>query len=157
MIYLLEVYLIDGPITDSFVKKNPVVSRTIEIRSEQTLETLHKVIFKAFDREDEHMYEFQIGGSGPYDPKTKLYGLSTAFMDEIEEGQYAGDVRQTQIGSLNLAIDQPFGYWFDFGDDWRHQIDVIEIKKATPKKRYPKVTKKTGESPPQYVDWDQES
>lgn len=57
----------------------------------------------------------------------------------------------------NLAIDQPFGYWFDFGDDWRHQIDVIEIKKATPKKRYPKVTKRTGESPPQYIDWDQES
>ena len=34
---------------------------------------------------------------------------------------------------------------------------VIDIKKSTPKKRYPKVTKRTGESPPQYIDWDEEN
>ena len=156
-LYVLEVSLIDGPMTETFVEQNPVVSRTIEIRSEQTLETLHSAIFKAFDREDEHMYEFQIGGSGPQDPKAKRYVLSMTFRDELEEGQYAGSVAQTEIGSLNLKLDQAFGYWFDFGDDWWHQIDVIDIKKATPKKRYPKVTKRTGESPPQYIDWDEEN
>ena len=101
------------------------------------------------------MYEFQIGGSGPHDPKAKRYVLSMKFMDELEEGQYSGDVKQTKIGSLNLKLDQAFGYWFDFGDNWMHQIDVIDIKKAIPKKRYPKVTKRTGESPPQYIDWDE--
>ena len=139
-LYVLEVFLVGGPITDTFVEQNPVVSRTIEIRSDQTLSTLHYAIFQAFDREEEHMYEFQIGGSGPYDPKAKRYVLSMTFMDEIEEGRYAGDVAQTEIGSLNLIPDQAFGYWFDFGDDWRHQINVIDIKKATPKKRYPKMT-----------------
>ncbi len=154
-LYVLEVSIIDGPVTETFIEQNPVVSRTIEIRSDQTLETLHHAIFKAFEREEEHMYEFQIGGSGPHDPKAKRYVLSMKFMDELEEGQYSGDVKQTKIGSLNLKLDQAFGYWFDFGDNWMHQINVIDIKKATPKKRYPKVTKRTGESPPQYIDWDE--
>ena len=103
------------------------------------------------------MYEFQIGGNSPYDPNTKRYGLSVAFMNELGENQYAGDVTKTKIGSLNLKLNQPFGYQFDFGDDWRHQINVIDIKKAKPKKRYPIVTQRTGESPPQYVDWDEEN
>ena len=42
MLYVLEVFLIDGPITETFIENNPVVSRTIEIRSDQTLEKLLK-------------------------------------------------------------------------------------------------------------------
>jgi Domain of unknown function (DUF6398)/Plasmid pRiA4b ORF-3-like protein len=156
-VYVLEVFLASGNVTEAFVKQNPVISRTIEIRSEQTLKTLHQTIFKAFDREDEHMYEFQVGGKGPFDPKTKRYGLSMAFMNELEENQQAGDVAQTKIGSLKLKQDQAFGYWFDFGDDWRHQINVIDIKNPAPKKRYPMITERIGASPPQYVDWDEES
>ena len=155
-IYVLEAFLISGNVTEAFVKQNPVISRTIEIKAEQTLATLHQAIFEAYDREEEHMYEFQIGGDGPFDPRTKRYGLQTSFMSELGENQYAGDVKQTKIGSLNLKLNQPFGYWFDFGDDWRHQIDVIEIEKAKPKKQYPFVSQRTGESPPQYVDRDEE-
>ncbi len=155
-VYVLEVFLTGGPVTETFIEQNPIVSRTIEIRAEQTLETLHHAIFKAFEREEEHMYEFQIGGRGPYDPQAKRYVLSMSFMDELEEDQYAGDVAQTKIGSLNLQLEQAFGYWFDFGDDWRHQINVIDIVKVKPKKRYPIITKRTGASPPQYVDWDEE-
>ncbi len=156
MLYVLEVFIIDGPITERFIEQNPVISRTIEIRSDQTLANLHAAIFKAFDREEEHMYEFQIGGKGPHDPQAKRYGLSVALQNQFEEDRYAGDVAQTKISSLNLKIDQAFGYWFDFGDDWWHQINVIDIKQATPRKRYPKVTDRTGASPPQYIDWDEE-
>ena len=155
-VYVLEVFLVDGPVTEAFIEQNPIIARTIEIRSDQTLETLHQAIFQAFDREEEHMYEFQVGGNGPFDPNTKRYGLSMAFMNDPEENQSAGDVKKTTIGSLNLELDQPFGYWFDFGDDWRHQVNVIDIKKIKPKKRYPAITQRTGESPPQYADWDEE-
>ena len=156
LVYVLEVFITDGLVTEAFIKQNPIISRTIEIKAEQTLETLHQAIFAAFDREDEHMYEFQIGGNSPYDPQSKRYGLSMAFMNEFDENRQAGDVAKTTIGSLNLKLNQPFGYWFDFGDDWRHQIDVVEIKKAKQKKRYPIVTQRTGKSPPQYPDWDEE-
>ena len=36
----------------------PAVWRTIAIRSDQTLDDLHEVLFKAFDRFEEHMYSF---------------------------------------------------------------------------------------------------
>jgi len=37
-LYTLEVFIISGPVTEKFVKKNPVISRTIQIRGDQTLE-----------------------------------------------------------------------------------------------------------------------
>jgi hypothetical protein len=43
----LEVFLVGGPVADDFVKKNPVVSRTIQIRADQTLAQLHAAIFEA--------------------------------------------------------------------------------------------------------------
>jgi hypothetical protein len=43
-------------------KEKPVMSRTLEIRGDQTLAKLHEIIFKTFDRFDEYLYEFQDGG-----------------------------------------------------------------------------------------------
>src|SRR6516164_9006413 len=73
-LYTLEVFIISGPITEKFAKKNPVISRTIQIRGDQTLQDLHHAIFDAFGRSDEHMYEFQFG-KGPMDPKAPRYVL----------------------------------------------------------------------------------
>ena len=149
-IYTLEVFIISGPTTKAFLKKNPVVSRTVEIRGDQSLEQLHNVIFKAFNREDQHLYEFQIGGKGPNDPKAKRYGLAVYEDMEVE-----GDVRETPIDVLHLKKDEAFGYWFDFGDDWWHQINVISIENKSSKSKYPRITNRIGQSPPQYVDLDE--
>ena len=78
--------------TEKFVKKNEVVSRTIQVRSAQSLEILHYAIFGAFGREDEHMYEFQVGGKGPMDPKATKYVLPMAMGDTLEEKETGGDV-----------------------------------------------------------------
>ena len=155
-LYTLEVFIINGPITEEFAKKNRVISRTIEIRSDQTLEQLHAAVFDAFDREDEHMYEFQVGGQGPMDPKAERYVLPMSMDESFSDEESAGDVTCATIGSLGLKVDEVFGYWFDFGDDWWHQINVVAIQDEVPTGRYPKVTKRVGKSPPQYVDWDEE-
>ena len=49
-LYTLEVFILSGPVSEKFVKKNPVMSRTIQVRGDQTLEDLHHAIFDAFDR-----------------------------------------------------------------------------------------------------------
>src|SRR5665213_2489584 len=117
-LYTLEVFLIGGQITEEFAKKNPVISRTIQIRGDQTLEDLHHAIFDAFGRFDQHMYEFQFG-KGPMDPKALRYVLPTEFeMDIGGKKRPAGRVDKTTLGSLGLEIGRSFGYWFDFGDDW---------------------------------------
>jgi hypothetical protein len=155
-LYSLDVFIINGPMTRSFVKKNKVISRTIQIRGDQTLEDLHHAIFYAFDREDEHMYEFQVGGKGPMDPKARRYTLHLYDEDTKPEDRPAGDVEHTKVGAIGLKVNDAFGYWFDFGDDWWHQINVVAIEEGSGRGKFPKVVKRVGKSPPQYVDWDEE-
>ncbi len=150
-IYVLQVELIDGPITEKFATKNPQVIRTIEIRGDQTLADLHRIIFQAFGRQEEHMYEFQMKGTGPNDPDADRYGLGGAA---DPDDPLAGDVATTQIGALELEEGEPFGYWFDFGDDWWHQVTVVGITKPQPKVKYPRITQRIGANPPQYADFD---
>jgi Plasmid pRiA4b ORF-3-like protein len=150
-VYALDVFIIDAPITEAFAIANPVMSRRIEIQGTNTLQELHKIIFKAFDRSDEHMYEFQLGGTEPGDPKARRYTLKAA------SGKKAGEVDTTTINSLGLSIDEHFAYLFDFGDEWWHQIDVMTISEPVPKSKYPKITQREGASPPQYADMDNEN
>lgn len=156
-LFTLDISIVSGPMSEHFVKKNPVVSRTIQIRGDQTLADLHGAIFDAFDREEEHMYEFQIGGRGPMDPKARRYVLPMAMDDPFDDGKPAGDVTRTAIGSLGLKVGEAFGYWFDFGDDWCHQVTVLAIDTGAPREKLLKVTGRVGQSPPQYVDWDEEA
>lgn len=151
-LYVLEVALSDGPMTEEFVRRNRQVARTIEIRGDQTLADLHKIIFKAFDREEEHFYEFQLRGKGPNDPNADRYGLAMSLPDDFGNAM-AGEVTKTQIGVLGLTIGEPFGYWFDFGDDWWHQVSVVEITEPQPDINYPRITNRIGASPPQYAEF----
>lgn len=152
-LYTLDVSIMDGPMTESFLKKTKVISRTIQIRGDQTFAELHRAIFDAFDREQEHMYEFQIGGEGPMDPKARRYVLPVG----MHGGEHpAGGVKSTTIESLDLQVNDLFGYWFDFGDDWWHQIDVMAVEEKAVRGKFPKVVKRVGKSPPQYADWDEE-
>ena len=155
-LYTLEVFLLSGPITEKFAGKNPVVSRTIQVRGDQTLQDLHHAIFDAFGRWEEHMYEFQFG-KRQMDPKARRYVLPNAL--EIQKGQPnppIGRVDETTLDSLDLKVSDRFGYWFDFGDDWWHQINVEAVEEKTLRGKYPRVTKRVGKSPPQYADLDED-
>jgi len=152
-LYTLRVSLLDGPVPREFTGRE--ISRTIQIRGDQTLEALHRAIFRAFDRWDEHFYEFQFG-KGPHDPEGKRYVLPEMLAQEGPDPTLAGDVCRTPIDALGLQVDQPFGYWFDYGDDWWHRIDVAAIEGKVPKGKYPKVIKRVGKSPPQYMDEEDE-
>ena len=137
-------------VSEKFAKTNPAISRTIKIRGDQSLEELHHAIFDAFGRFDEHMYEFQFG-EGPMDPKASRFVLDHAF-DLGDENPPTGRVDQTTLESLDLEVGRSFGYWFDFGDDWWHQINVEAIQDNLPKGKFPKVTKRVGKSPRQYAE-----
>jgi hypothetical protein len=150
-LFTLDVYIVEGPISEEFAKKNKVISRTIQIRGNQTLADLHNAIFDAFDRFDHHLYEFQVGGKGPMDPKAKRYTPDEAMEDFMTGEKTAADAATTAIGSIGLKVDQVFGYWFDFGDDWRHKIVVVAIEEKAPPGKYPKLTGRVGKSPPQYL------
>ena len=144
-LYVVAVFLHGRPVSEKFANKE--ISRTIEIRGDQTLEQLHQAIFKAFDRWDEHLYEFQFG-KRPYDPDGPNYGVLGS--EPRKKGD--GDAHTTKLDELDLKLGRVFGYWFDFGDDWFHQVQVDRIEQAIPTVAYPRVIKRVGKSPPQYRD-----
>ncbi len=144
-LYVLSVSLQGGPISKKLANKE--ISRVIEIRGDQTLEQLHHAIFKAYDRWDEHLYEFQFG-KRPFDPDGPNYGVPSP--QQTNQGD--GDARTTKLEHLDLCPDRVFGYWFDFGDDWYHQVQVNRIEQAIPAVTYPRVIRRVGKSPPQYGD-----
>jgi hypothetical protein len=144
-LYVLTVFLTGGPTSEKF--DNKVVGRTIEIRGDQTLAQLHDAIFQAYDRWDQHLYEFQFG-KRPFDPDGPDYGVA----DGSPAKKRPGDARTTKLDDLGLKPERVFGYWFDFGDDWYHQVQVERIEQAIPTVTYPRVIKRVGKSPPQYLD-----
>ena len=123
----------------------PNIWRIIEIKENQMLSSLHKAIFNAFNRFDEHLYSFFMSNK-PYD-KDSEYTLPDHDGDEV--GKYASRVR---IDTLHLQPGQKFLYLFDYGDEWWHEVELIGLRDEVPRRKYPRVTKKHGKSPPQYDD-----
>jgi hypothetical protein len=158
-LYTLDVELVAGRTTEEFDDENPTVSRAIQIRGDQTLEDLHWAIFDAFDRFDEHLCEFQFG-SRPQGRKNKRYVLPMDMEDPwLGFGgpeETPEDLTRTTIESLGLRRRRRFWYWFDFGDDWWHRIEVVDVDDTVPRGKFPKVVKRVGKSPPQYPGWDEE-
>ncbi len=140
-LYVISVFLTDGPVSGKFANK--VVYRVIEIRGDQTLAQLHDAIFTAFDRRQEHAYEFQFG-KRPFDPKGHTYGSAGATPGK----KHSGDARTTTLDELHLKAESVFGYWFDFDAGWYHQVQVDRIEQAIPTVPYPRMIRRIGTAPP---------
>jgi len=158
-LYTLKATIIAGSVADKFVEDNPVVSRTIEIRGSQTLKTLHYAIYDSVEFDDEHLYAFEIGGKKPNSKTAERFALQPPVggmggwgSAMFGESKRERGVTQTKISSLGLKPKQKFFYEFDFGDEWWWEIVVMSIGDEVPKGRYPRVTERVGENPPQYVD-----
>jgi len=144
-LYVLSVDLTGGPVSPKFAHKQ--IRRGIEICGDQTLDQLHRAIFKADDRRDEHLDQFQFG-KGPFDPAGPNYGIP----ESPRPPKGSRDARTTALDDLGLKVASVFGYWFDFGEDWYHQVHVDRIERAIPTVAYPRVVKRVGKSPPQSAD-----
>ena len=111
----------------------------ILIRADQTFEDLHEIIFEAFNREEEHLYSFDIGGTQVSSPGCELDD------DEL-------DASETKLKEMSFEVGDGFGYLFDFGDEWRHDIELREIVPVEKTGEYPRILNSHGEPPPQYED-----
>jgi hypothetical protein len=120
------------------------VWRTIAMSGKDTLEDLHLAIQKAFRFDNDHLFAFHMDN--------KPYSGNRYNDSRGNDGPFAEDVA---IGELDLWIHQHFLYLFDFGDEWRFDVEVLEIRDE-PHKVKPRVLESKGKSPKQYRDWDEE-
>jgi hypothetical protein len=155
----LSVKLISGPMLDSFRKKNKTIRRVLLCHTEHTLEILHDAIYEVFERFDPHLYEFQLDTKKPFDKPGRIYTINPKHLGPPVWGMdppSAGYVNETTLGALGLKPGDTFLYWFDFGDDWWHEIEVLENAPDAPAPGLPLVQDhlSKGDIPPQYLDDD---
>jgi len=84
--------------------------RRVLIHSDASLGDLHWVIQAAMRWDDDHLHGFTVGSLRYGDP-----GYDMSDEDEIA------------IGEAFTRTRQRIGYTYDFGDDWRHDIDLERV------------------------------
>lgn len=143
-LYSLTVSLRRGTPAEAVV--GPPVSRTLQLRGDQSLDLLHQTIDEAFGRGGEISYEFQFD-AGARHPEGQRYVLPGAYEISVETGiPAAGRVTETRLDALHLTPGLVFTYWPDGVDDCWYQITVERVREGVPRGRYPRVTKRDGDS-----------
>lgn len=125
--------------------ESPVV-RTIAVREDQTLEQLHEALRLAFGWADPHLYSFWLSGKF-WDGEETEY---TAPFEVEEMGKEKKSAR-VPIGELGLRKGKTIAYLFDFGDEWRLLLKVVDHWPAGDES-YPMLVEADGTPPPQYPD-----
>lgn len=141
------------------LKDNKRIWRKIAISSKQTLDDLHKAIFSAFDRYDEHLYSFYFTESQGRSRSRLRNVPQYTHPYNVEENSFFANEKiynatETLIEDINLKENQKFEYLFDFGDEWWHEITVEKIGSLPQRGTYPRIIEKRGESPSQYQEYD---
>ncbi len=133
------------------------VWRNIEIRGDQTLNDLHDAIQAAFNWDDDHLYAFFL--SGRYWDKNTQYvsprESNDGFGKWLQGGEKSRWANKASMDSLALSAGQIIAYIFDYGDEWRHRLKLLETCEADPEARYPRTIERHGQAPEQYPDWDE--
>ncbi len=145
-IYRLKVTLVGGA-----PRGKNAVWRTIEMKGSQTLDQLHKAIFRAFDRYDEHLYSFFMT-ENRRDPMQEYASPYLFEDDDFLLSDRPHSARGAKLDKLGLRVRQKFYYTFDYGDDWEHVVQVLSVKDEEPVGRFPRISERHGESPEQYPE-----
>jgi hypothetical protein len=129
-------------------KPEGTVVRTIAVRDDQTLEQLHEALRLAFGWAETHLYSFWLSGKF-WDGEETEY--TAPF--EVDEMGKAKKSARVPIGELGLRKGKAIAYLFDFGDEWRLLLKVVDRWPAGDES-YPMLVEAEGTPPPQYPDLD---
>lgn len=105
----------------------PAIWRRIQVRGDIILFKLHEYIQGFMGWENYHMHEFRIKG--------QRYGKP----DPDGEAMFGTKInKDKEFKVCDLVSDgDVFEYVYDFGDDWRHEIEVEKVLEAEAGSGYP--------------------
>jgi len=134
---------------------SPGVRRTIAVRSDQTLVHVHGALQEAFGWDDDHLYSFWLSGrfwAGDGSEYTDPF-IAARRNPVGRQGGVPAKSAAVRLDRLRIAAGQRIAYLFDFGDEWRVELSVREVR-PDDGSHYPQLLHAEGEAPPQYVDCD---
>ena len=96
----------------------PKIWRRVDVPLSATLIALHDIIQVAMGWKDAHLFEFVVGD--------KVYGEP-----DPDDALYERKVYQAKSIRLQALVDRHiewFVYASDFGDSWRHDVIIEEVR-----------------------------
>jgi hypothetical protein len=136
-----------GSMTDQIVRLRinlediePIIWRRIELPLANSLKTLHLAIQAAMLFENYHMFRFDVGDAS--------YGIPMKddWMDPPTRD--AGNIRLAKLVERGITS---FCYIYDFGDNWRHHVEIEGVFAADPEREYPRFVDGERRAPPEDV------
>jgi hypothetical protein len=117
----------------------PRIWRRVEIPASYRLDELHRALNATMGWLDYHLHEFRIGDFRYGAPDVDMSAMGDRTLPE----------ENIVIGDLARAGTKRFGYWYDFGDDWWHTVDIQSLGPAQRGVFYPRCVDGAGACPPE--------
>lgn len=111
----------------------PPVWRRLQVSSTTSLAQLHHIIQAAMGWHDCHLHQFEVNG--------RYYADPAQMLEETTD--------EARLTLAQMQVGQRFAYWYDFGDDWWHDIQVEAIDRADPALTYPRCVTGRRACPPE--------
>ncbi len=109
-IYQLKVVLLDS---------GPPVWRRLQVSGDARLDWLHAVLQVAIGWTNSHLHQFKVGEA--------CYSDTRHHFAEFEDDQKIFEERKFTLRQIAPREQDAFGYEYDFGDSWEHEITVEKI------------------------------
>lgn len=118
--------------------------RRIAIPAQLYLDDLSDSILGAFEFDDDHLYQF--------DYPNRFGSTTSVCHPDMDDLPLTTEVR---IGDVPLRPGTSMVYLFDFGDNWRFDVQLERIDPIDPAMRKATILESHGKAPQQY-DWGEE-
>ena len=105
-------------------QSRPPIWRRVQVPSDITFATLHKVIQAVMGWHECHLHEFCRGK------------LHIGMLLPDDEG-YVDDEKAIKLHAVIMKRGEKFQYTYDFGDIWAHDVTLEKVGELDPKIRYP--------------------
>lgn len=113
----------------------PEIWREILIENDTTFKRLHEIIQLSFGWTNSHLYNFDVNGI--------LFSMPDK---EFEHNDL--DVKN-KVTEFLIEKGQKAFYTYDFGDNWEHEIEIVDVLKKEKGTRYPKCLDGRRNGPPE--------
>jgi hypothetical protein len=98
-------------------RSSPPIWRRLELRSDLTLDVVHRVLQTAFSWTDTHLWRFSLGG----DPFGRA-GQTFPCPWDVEEGDFGDDgavpASEVRLDETMQDVGDALHYVYDYGDNW---------------------------------------
>ena len=118
-----------------------MIWRRIDMPLSTTLEALHEAIQMTMGWTFSHLWEFDIDGRCYGDPSFR----------EFDDEPPVYKAKGLQLGTVIARGVGWFVYTYDYGDNWRHDVIVEEVRDGDPDMEYPAFVDGARRCPPEDV------